>query len=104
MAQFGNSSAIRTVALAVTYDATISTSTQITLNAATTIIEVTAIDKTVLLKWGSTSASTTVWDVAIPLNTTKQLYVPYQSDGKTRFTTVNLIEEVATAKMCVAEY
>ncbi len=84
-------------AVAVTYDATISATTEITLNAATTFIEVCAIDKTVLLNWGTADASTTVFDEVIPLNTVRQFYVPYGT------TAVNFIEEAATAKLVVIE-
>lgn len=84
-------------AIAVTYDATVSSSTQVTLNAATTLIEVCAIDKTILLNWGTSAASTTVFDEVIPLNTVRQFYVP---DG---VVAVNFIEEVATAKLVCIE-
>ena len=84
-------------ALAVTYDATISASTEITLNASTSLIEVCAIDKTVLMNWGTTDASTTVFDEVIPLNTVRQFYVPEN------VTAVNFIEEAATAKLVVIE-
>jgi len=79
-----------------TYDATISSSTAITLNAATTKIEVTAIDKTILLKWNAT-ASTAAFDEAIPANTSKVFRRPKGS------TTANFIEEVATAKLICIE-
>lgn len=84
------------VALEETYDATISSSTAITLNAATTLIEVTAIDKGVFLKWGAT-ASSTDFDEFIAPNTTRIYGVP---NGQT---SVQFIEEVATAKLVVIE-
>ena len=84
-------------ALVVTYDATISTSTQITLNAATTLIAVSAIDKTILMNWGTTSASTTVFDEVINLNTTRQFFVPVGVKA------VNFIEQVATAILVLVE-
>ena len=96
MADFPKSS--RVESLAVTYDASISASTEITLNTSTTRIEVCAIDKTVLLNWGTTDASTTVWDHAIPLNTVLSFDVP------TGVTAVNFIEQAATAILAVAEY
>lgn len=92
------------IAVAVTYDATISSSTQITFNAATTMIEVTAIDKTVLMKWGTTSASTTVWDNAIPLNTTRQFFIPVDTTTGALFTAATFIEESATGKLAVSEF
>lgn len=85
------------VALEETYDATISASTAITLNTATTFIEVTAIDKAIFLKWGGTAASTD-YDHCIPANTTRFFMRPAS------VTTVEFIEEAATAKLSVAEF
>lgn len=81
--------------LVTNYDATISASTPITLNASTTYIEVTAIDKAILLKWDAT-ASTSAFDEVIPANSTRVFY----SKGKT---TANFIEEAATAKLVCLE-
>lgn len=88
----------RSVVLEETYDATISASTEITLNTSTTYIEVAAIDKTVLLKWGTADASTTDFDAVICLNTVRGFYIPDST------TAVNVIEEVATAKVAIVEY
>lgn len=84
-------------ALAVTYDATISASTEITLNAATTMISVTAIDKAILLNWGADDASTSAFDECIPPNSTRHFYVP---DG---VAAVNFIEQAATAILVCVE-
>ena len=84
-------------ALVVTYDATISASTEITLNASTTLIEVCAIDKAILLNWGTADASTTVFDEVIPANTVRQFFIP------SGVTAVNFIEQVATAILVVIE-
>lgn len=83
--------------LATTYDATISASTEITLNAATTIIEVSAIDKTILMKWGTADVTTSNFDEVISLNTTRVFMVP------SGITAVNFIEQSATAILCVCE-
>src|SRR5688500_10657795 len=85
------------VALEETYDATISASTAITLNASTTLIEVSAIDKPIFMKWGGTAASTD-YDHLISANTTRLFMVP------TGITSVQFIEEAATAKLSVTEY
>lgn len=85
------------VALEETYDATISATTEITLNTNTTIIEVCAIDKAILLKWGAVAASTTDFDEVIPANTVRQFYIP---NG---ITAVNFIEQAATAILVVIE-
>lgn len=84
------------VALEETYDATISASTAITLNAATKMIEVSAIDKGIFLKWGGT-ASSSDFDEFIAPNTTRVYAVP---SGQT---SVQFIEEAATAKLVVIE-
>ncbi len=80
--------------LAVTYDATISSSTAITLNSGTSVIEVTAIDKGIFLKWGATASSSS-FDEFIGANQTRQ-YVIQES-------TVQFIEETTTAKLVVIE-
>lgn len=79
-----------------TYDATISASTEITLNTSSTSIEVSAIDKGIFMKWGAT-ASSTDFDEFVSANTTREYIIP------TGTTTVQFIEESATAKLVVIE-
>ena len=86
------------VALDETYDATISATTEITLNASTEYIEVVAIDKAIFMKWGTTDASSTDWDHVIPANSFRGFYVP------TGITAVNFIEQAATAILAVSEF
>ena len=81
----------------VTYDATISASTEVTLNAATSKIEVTAIDKAILMKWGTDNASTSAFDAVIPQNTTRIFKRP---PGELA---VNFIEQAATAILVLVE-
>lgn len=83
--------------LVATYDATVSSSTAITLNAATTGIEVTAIDKAILLRWDGT-VSTSAFDGIVQPNTTKVFMVPKGT------TTVNFIEQSATALLFCIEF
>ncbi len=92
------------VALATTYDTTISTSTQITFNAATTLIEVTALAQAIFLKWGTTAVTTTNWDNVITAGTTRHFVVPV--DTTTGFTTTaaNFIEQAASGTLCVSEF
>lgn len=80
--------------LAATYDATISGSTSVTLNAGTTVILVSAIDKGIFMKWGAT-ASSSAFDEFIPANTS-MWYVKLAA-------TVQFIEESATGKLVVIE-
>jgi hypothetical protein len=90
------------VAIDEHYDATISTSTEIVFNAATTLIEVGAIDKAILLKWGADDASTSDFDEVIMANTIRQFIVPRDAAG-TRYAAVNFIEQAATAILVVIE-
>ncbi len=83
--------------LAVTYDATISSATSITLNAATTSFEVTAIDKPLFLRYAA-SVSTTEFDALIPANTTRTFF---KQDG---VTVISVLEASATANVAVIEY
>lgn len=80
--------------LARTYDATITTSTAITLASGTSVIIVSAIDKGIFMKWGAT-ASSTAFDEFINANTTQQFVV--------QASTVQFIQESATAKLVVVE-
>jgi hypothetical protein len=84
------------VALEETYYATVSSSTAITLNTATTYLEVSAIDKGIFMKWGGT-ASSSDFDEFIPANQTRAFVKP------TGQTSVQFIEETATAKLVVIE-
>jgi len=83
--------------LATTYDASVSGSTEITLNAATTVLEVSAIDKTIVMKWGTADVTTSNFDEVISLNTTRIFIVPSGT------TAVNFIEQAATAILGVVE-
>ena len=82
---------------AVTYDATISSSTEITLNGATKEIEVCAIDKAILMHWGTADASTSAFEAIIPANTVRTFKVPPD------VTAVNFLEQAATAILVVVE-
>lgn len=84
------------VALAVTYDATISAATDITLNAATSYLEVSAIDKGVFLRWAAT-ASSTAFDEFINAGETRSFVKP------AGVTVISVIQESATAKVVIVE-
>lgn len=103
----GNSIAMQltpaSVALARTIDATISSSTEITLNASTTIIRVYAIDKDVYLKWGTDDVTASNFDEVIPANQIVDLMVPTVATTGVLYTAINLIERSATATVIVIE-
>lgn len=81
---------------AVTYDATVSSTTAVTLNSLTTEIEVTAVDKGIFLKWNG-AASTTSFDAFIPANMSKRFIRPPDA------VTANFIEEQSTAHLVLIE-
>ena len=85
------------VALARTVDATISSSTEITLNASTSIIRVYAIDKDVYMKWGTADVTAANFDEVIPANQICDFFVPAGQAA------INFIERVATAGIIVIE-
>ena len=87
-----------TSALEETYDTSISSSTEITLNSATKYIECTAIDQAVFMKWGTTDVSSSDWDHVIPIDTTRVFKVPSGT------TAVNFIQQTATAILAMAEF
>lgn len=86
-----------TVALEETYDATISSSTALTLNTSATVIEITAIDKAICYKWGGT-CSTSDFDGIVPANTSKLVPIPVGQ------TSIQFIEQAATAILAVVEF
>jgi len=85
------------VALARTVDSTISSSTEITLNKATTYIRVYAITKDVYLKWGTSDVTAANFDEVIPAGQVFDFLVP---DGQTA---INVIERESSAIIVVIE-
>lgn len=92
-----------TVALARTVDATISSSTEITLNTSTTFIRVYALTQDIYLRWGTTDVTASNFDEVIPANQICDFYVPVDSSTGALFTAVNFIERTATAGLIVIE-
>lgn len=92
------------VALASTVDSTVSASTEITLNAATTFIRVYAKTQDIYMKWGTADVTSSNSDAIIPAGQIVDFLVPRQSGVSTLFTAVNFIEESASAKLTVYEY
>lgn len=84
------------VALAVTYDSSMNTATNVTLNASTTYIEVSAVLKGLFLRWGATATSS-AFDEYITAEQTRGFGIP---DG---ITVVSFIEEAASAHLVLVE-
>ncbi len=85
------------VTLARTYDETISTSTEITLNTKATVLIFTAITKMVFLKWGADDVTSSNYDEDIPANQTRVIPIPA---GTTK---INIIESSATGFASILE-
>lgn len=62
--------------LVATYDSSIDTSTEITLNSGSSILEVSAITSGIFLAWGTDDASTSNFDEYISPNTTRLYVIP----------------------------
>ena len=92
-------------ALKSTYDATISTSTEITFQTSTSLLEVSAIDKPILLSWGTgdASAATDGFDEVIQAGETRHFVIPKDPTTGVRYTAVNFIEQAATAILICIE-
>jgi hypothetical protein len=82
--------------LATTYNSSISSNVEITLNTGCTYIEVTAIGAGVFLKYGSTASSTT-FDEFVGVGLTRTYVIP------TGTTKVDFVQESATGKIVIIQ-
>lgn len=89
-------------ALARTVDASISASTEVTLNADTTFLRVYASTQDVYLKWGTDDVTASNFDEVIPAGQIVDLVVPTDSTGA-KYTAVNVIERAASASVIIIE-
>ena len=91
------------IALARTVSSSISSTTTITFNTATTMIRVYAINQDVYLKWGTTAVTAGNFDEVIPANQIVDLVVPNIPTTGIPYTACTVIERVATATIIVIE-
>lgn len=84
-------------ALARTRNTSISTSTEITLNTDTTVIEINAIDGNVYLKYGTDDVTNSNFDEFISAGQTRHYIIP------SGITAINLIDDGDSAKVIVIE-
>ena len=87
---------VSTAAITRTLDATISSATTITLQATTSLLEVTAIDKGVYLRY-SAGVTSSNFDEYITANSTRHYIVPLG------VTDISVLEQAATATVIVIE-
>lgn len=92
----------RTIALARTVNATLSSAQTITLNTSTTVIRVYAIAQDVYLKWGATAVTASNFDEVVPAGQICDFFVPFSS-GTVLYTSLSLIERQASATVIVIE-
>jgi len=100
------------IALASTVDSTISSSTTITFNTATTFIRVYAKTQDIYMKWGTTAVTSSNSDAIIPAGQIVDFVIPVNQTAtqattnvtQTLYTAANFIEETAGAKLTVYEY
>lgn len=85
-----------TTALAVTNSASISSATSITLNAATTLIEINALSQGVFMKYAA-GVTSSAFDEYIQAGTVRHYVKPYG------VTVISVIEQSATARVIVIE-
>lgn len=84
------------VALAVTYNATLSSAVNVTLNANTSYFEVAAIAKGVFLRYQATASSAN-FDEFIPQDSIRGFAVP---DG---VTVISVIQQASSAAVAIVE-
>ncbi len=82
-------------------DATISTSTELTLQENTTWLRCYAINQDVCLKWGTDDVSATAFDEIIPAGQIVDLPVPNLTNAP--YTAVNVIERVSGGTIIIIE-
>ncbi len=90
------------VALARTLNASISTSVEVQLNAATTFIRCYAVAQDVYLRWGIEDANGSTFDEIIPAGQIVDLAIPVDSAGA-RFNYFNVVERVSGATFIAIE-
>lgn len=89
--------ALGRIALAVTVDTTISTATDVTLNASTALVRVFAKTNGIYVR-GASTASASNWDWFCPANQYIDIVIP------SGVTILSFIEETASSKLILAEY
>lgn len=95
-----------TTSLATTKNTSISSSTEIVLNAKTTLIEVQALDGNVYLKWGTDNVSSADdgYDEFIQKGNTRHYFVPVEDeDTKELYGAINVIDDGDSAGVVIIE-
>lgn len=86
-------------ALSQGVNSSISSSTTLAITAGATILRIYAVDKDILLKWGSTAVTTSNFDEVVPANQICDFVIPVETLPDVLYTTCRVIERSATATM-----
>lgn len=90
------------LALQVTNNSSLSGSSTISFNSATTLIEVSTLSQGVFMKWGATASSSS-FDEYIQAGFTRQYVVPTNQTTGLAYTTAQFIQQAASATVIVIE-
>lgn len=88
--------------LAVTNNGSLASAASITLQATTSLIEVNTLSQGVYMRWGAVP-TTTAFDEYIQAGFTRHYVVPINPTTGLRFTTVQFLQQAASATVIVIE-
>lgn len=91
-----------TQAVAVTTNASIGSSSSITFNIATSLIEVNALSQGIYMKWGTTATSSS-FDEYIQAGSTRHYVIPNDPTTGVKYTTAQFIQQAASATLVLIE-
>lgn len=91
------------IALSRTVNSSISSSSSITLNVATSFLRIYAITQDVYFKWGGTAVTSSNFDEVIPAGQIVDLQVPVDTTTSLPFAAIKFIERTSAATIIVIE-
>lgn len=90
--------------LAEDYDESISSSTEFTFHANARIVELVPGGEAVMMKWGTSNASTSDWSHVLAEGVTRHLFIPIDTSTGVLYTAVNFIERTTTAWISMGQF
>lgn len=88
--------------VAVTNSASLSSALTVTLNAATSFLEINALTQGIFLRWGAVPTSS-AFDEYIQAGFTRHYVVPINAATGLPYATVQFLEQSATARLILIE-
>lgn len=82
---------------------TISSSTSVTLDQRTEIIEVTAVGAGIYLRWGTSSVTSSNFDEYVPPGATRYYVVPINRSTGSRYTGLHILQDGTGGKARIIE-